>query len=54
MVHEEPYYQELTLDPELIGGSDEPTVVELAGGELLMLVRTTRGRHYQARSGAPL
>ena len=32
-------------------GADEPTVVELAGGDLLMLVRTTRGRHYQARSG---
>ena len=31
-------------------GADEPTVVELASGELLMLVRTTRGRHYQARS----
>ena len=31
-------------------GSDEPAVVELGDGDLLMIVRSTRGRHYQSRS----
>ena len=38
---------QLTDDPN---GADEPAVVELCDGDLLMIVRSTKGRHYQSRS----
>lgn len=36
--------------PGATNGLCEPTVVELAGGELLMLMRSGTSRHYQSRS----
>ena len=35
---------------DLPNGADEPSVVELSNGNLLMLIRTTVGRHYQTVS----
>ncbi|MEO7650091.1 MAG: sialidase family protein [Bryobacteraceae bacterium] len=49
--HGELHIWEPKMTPNSTNGLCEPAVVELAGGELLMIMRTGTSRHWESRSG---